>query len=341
MKLRTRRPVVNARKPRRVSPLKADPSRTASLRRQWVAELRARFRRLRKRIVWLIVERDALGLVPRMGPFTANEDWRFRSDPEKVRSFEAWLRQQMSAELLGLSEQQVWERFIRAGLEKGAARAFDDTRASERAAAVGQEKLDFYAGTRDEFLRSAFTQPVAVEKVKLLAGRSFGELKGVTEQMATQMTRALVDGLVQGQGPREIARELDDKIGIGLKRAERIAQHELIAAHAEGQLDAFDKMGIEEVGAALEWSTAGDARVCPRCKAMDGVVLKVSEARGKIPAHVGCRCAWLPAQAGEDDAGQKKTKPAIDAAAAKAGVDLDVSAARPQSILDARAELKR
>jgi SPP1 gp7 family putative phage head morphogenesis protein len=78
-------------------------------------------------------------------------------------------------------------------------------------------------------------------------------------------------------------------------RALLVANNELIRAHADGQLDALEELGEEEVTAAVEWVTAGDDRVCKLCKPLDGVVLTVAEARGLIPRHVNCRCAWLPA----------------------------------------------
>lgn len=318
--------IVNAKKRKRaVSPLRADPSRTAGIRRRFGAELRRRFARLKAKLVRLVVEQDAFGLLPRppLNPFAVNEDWKYHSSPEQVRRFEEWLRQQIRADLTGVSDEQVWERFVREGFERGAGRAFDDTRRTEKALADTPQKLDFYAGTRDEFLRSAFGQPVAVEKVKLLAGRTFSELEGVTETMSTAITRSLVDGMVQGQNPREIARTMTRQIDISRSRAETIAQTETIRSHAEGQLQALEQMGVEEVGVMVEWSTAGDGRVCAKCRAMEGVVLKLDEAKGKIPLHPRCRCSFMPAQVGEDTAGQKKTK-----------ASLDVSKDRPESILD-------
>ena len=99
--------------------------------------------------------------------------------------------------------------------------------------------------------------------------------------------------------------------------AERFAAYLVtqgIHAHSEGQLDSFEKLGVEEVGVMAEWITAGDDRVCERCAVLEGAVLKVKEARGLIPRHPNCRCAWLPANVGEGVKGQKLTKGTLDAA---------------------------
>jgi hypothetical protein len=73
----------------------------------------------------------------------------------------------------------------------------------------------------------------------------------------------------------------------------------------------MDDMGVTELGAAVEWSTAGDGRVCEMCAPLNGIVLTTKEARGLLPRHDECRCCWTPANVGEDTKGQKRTKEAI------------------------------
>jgi hypothetical protein len=41
---------------------------------------------------------------------------------------------------------------------------------------------------------------------------------------------------------------------------------------------------------------------------MEGVVLTIKEARGMIPRHVNCRCAWIPADRVRREKGQKRGK---------------------------------
>ena len=261
--------------------------------------------------------------------------YAFHADPDKLRAFHDWLKGQLRSVLVGKTEEELWRRYVEAGWRKGAGRAFDDVNGARKALSAGdQRKLDFYDGSRAEFLRSSFGAPESVEKVKLLAARSFDDLEGVTDEMSVRMSRALTDGLVQGQGPAEVARALNDVADLGLSRAMTVARTELIAAHAEGQLTALEQLGVEEVGAAVEFSDAGDDAVCPKCQALEGVVLKLAEAHGVIPVHPGCRCAWIPANVGEDDDDQKDTKGEIDAAFGDAGLDVTVGRERPESILN-------
>lgn len=223
--------------------------------------------------------------------YVANaRQWQFNTDPEKLRAFQAWLKQQIEATLTGQTQQQMWDKYIHDGFRKGAGRSFDDVR-SKRATNLPREpldpqrKMDFYDGTREEFLRSSFAQPVAREKVELLAGRSFDELKNMTADMGNKVGRALVDGIVQGKGPHEVARDLVNQVDISRPRAETIARTELIRAHAEGQLTALEGLGVEEVGVQVEFMVTEDEVLCPECEALSGSIMSIDEARGVIPVH--------------------------------------------------------
>lgn len=353
MKVRTKRLTLNAKKRKKPAPnpLRIDPTRTAGLRRKFAAELNKRFARLRMLVYRLVVEEDAFGLKPRKGgpalnaQPTVNERWRFLSSAEKLREFRKWLRQQLQATLQGRTEEELWARYIEEGFRKGAGRAFDDTRRVRREADADPA---FRAGTRDEFLRSSFAQPVAVEKVKLLASRTFDELEGVTEEMGRRMGRVLTDGLVRGQSPREIARSLVVPVDSYRGRALAISRTEVVRAHSEGQLLALEAMGIEEVGVMVEWVVTDDDKLCELCASMQGVVLKIDEAKGMLPRHVNCRCSWVPAGVGESTDDQTRGKSSIDRAIRSsvgaevddpedsrwAGADTRVSRRRPESILD-------
>jgi len=261
--------------------------------------------------------------------------WAGEQDAKKVEAFQRWLRAQYEEQLIGTDAEDLWEAYARAGFMKGAGRAFDDMRKGDQAIKSGEQRLDFWAGTREEFLRSMFAHPVAKEKVQLLAGRSFDDMEGVTDDMSLKLSRLLSDGLVQGQSPRVLAKALSSQLDMSRDRALTVARTEIIRCHAEGQLVALEKTGVEEVGVAVEWLTAEDEKVCPQCESLEGVVLKIDEAHGLLPRHPNCRCCFIPANVGERDEDQKASKPAIDDAFE--GADLDatkVGRDRPSNIFN-------
>ncbi len=229
-----------------------DPSRTQALRRQFVAEMRRRFKRIRGRLIKLLTEEDAVGL--------ATNRWKFNTSAEKLSEFKAWVRGQTQLELTGADDRALWRKYTEAGFKKGAGRAFDDVKKPyvKKYSKQSPELIEEVTKqSKEVFLRSSFGRPVAKEKVELLASRSFDDLVNVTEDMATRMGRTLADGLVEGKSPYDVASDLSDDLDISQARAETIARTEIIRAHAEGQLDSLEQMGVAEVGVMVEWATAG------------------------------------------------------------------------------------
>ncbi len=282
---------------------------------------------------------------------TQNTRWQFASDPEALDAFQAWLRAQLEDLAQGQEEEDAWDAYIQSGWKKGAGRAWDDASPYAAGYAADQSTADFYAGTKEQFMRSAFGQPVAVEKVQLLAARAFDELENVTADMANKISRVLTDGLVEGMSPRDIASEMVDQVDISRARALLVAQTEIIRAHAEGQLTALEQLGVTEVGVAVEWSTTGDEKVCDQCEPLEGVVLSIDEARGMLPRHPGCRCAWIPANVGEDpeEEGREQidTKGGIEDALDESGFDedeiddMEITKKRPQQAFNALNQFSR
>lgn len=234
-----------------------------------------------------------------VGAPTGNR-FQFTTSADKLRQFQDWLRQQYAQTVTSPTDEQLWRNYIDAGYRKGAGRAFDDAKAKPRAVAAsaplspGEDNSSRFAGTRDEFLRSTFAQPVSRERVELLASRTFNDLENVTDDLSARLGRSLADGLTQGQSPRELAREMSADLDISQGRAELIARTEIIRAHSEGQLDSLKNMGVDEVGVQVEWLSTDDGRQCEDCASREGTTLTIDEARGLIPFHPQCRCAWAP-----------------------------------------------
>lgn len=310
------------------NPLKIDPTRSTTLRRQFIGAMRKRFRRLRGDITRLVVTEDVFGITAAaeqekkagqvakgsrttvLGLATVlNTRWRFESDSAKVEKYQDWLKERVENDILEVSAENAttpWlEPYIQGAYKKGVVRGYVDGKAS-----TGQlsSSLDFIAGGKEEFLRSAFGGPVGQTKLRTLSTRAFSQLKGVTQQMDAEMSRTLADGIAQGIGARELARRLNKNVsGLEKKRALTIARTEIVHAHAEGQLDSFELLGVEEVGVLAEWQTAHDDKVCKLCQPLEGAIFTVKEARGLIPRHPNCRCAWIPANVGEHIGGTTKT----------------------------------
>lgn len=266
------------------------------LRQRFLRDMDRRFNQLAVDVYRFLVVEDAFGLLP--PPVTRlnlNTRYKFLTKDEKLAQFNKWFKKQVNEGVLGTdagtSKKEPWtSQYTSSAYRQGIIRAFVDARKTDML-----KSLDFYSGTRAQFLQHAFAQPERTSKIRMLGTRAFEELKGVTSQMASQMNIIMADGIANGRHPKDIAREMSKNIkGISKSRARTIARTETIHAHAEGQLDGFEDLGVDEVGVQAEWLTAGDARVCPRCNSHSGNIYTVKQARGLIPLHPNCRCAWSP-----------------------------------------------
>lgn len=285
--------------------LKYDPTRTGLIRRKFMVEMRGRFSRLNRANKELLVKDDALGLIYDDLVFqqqVAHQAWRFATDAGKIQAYRRWLKHQVDAGILEVDVKgKPWTAtYVESAYMKGVMNAYTQVHAAQLL-----EVIPFFQTTREAFLRTSFGHPEALSKIELVSTRAFNELRGVTDVMSQQLSRNLAEGLASGKSPFWIANRMTQTIkGITKERAMKIARTEVIYAHAEGQLDSLERLGISRVTPVVEWATAGDSRVCELCEALEGVVLTIAQARGLIPRHPDCRCAWLPASSKRKEPGQ-------------------------------------
>lgn len=259
-------------------PLKRDPTRTITLRKKFIADMNRRFSNVSKLTAEQI--RELFG-----------RRYQFISNPDKILSFQKWFQDQVNKGILEVDPifaDRPWTApYVRSAYKSAVVRSYNDTRKQ----IPGED--EFYEGGKSEFLKQAFDSPTATSQIRMLNIRAFDQLKGVTADMDKKISIVMSDAMAHGWGAAKTARALrKDVVEFGRVRAHRVARTELIHVYAEGQLDSFERMGVEEVGIMVEWLTAGDA--CPLCEAQSGQILKVEEARGLIPFHPNCRCAWAP-----------------------------------------------
>lgn len=293
-----------------------DPSHTIVLRNAFARNMNSRFIKLRGLIRKAIIDRDCFGMrkvVTQQLPGTRQFDFVRSSD--KVEAFMDWLRSQIERGILeveyfpqvGFGIEAPWTNlYIKDSYERGVVRA----RYEMIHAGYVIPTLEETGG-----LLASMSIPMHVDRVGLLYSRVFSDLRGITSTMDTQISRILSQGMIDGLGPRQIARQLTRTISgpvgdLGLtdtlgrfipaqRRAEILTRTEIIRAHAEGQLQEFENWGVLGVKVKAEFKTAGDDRVCPICKTMEGKIYSIKEASGIIPVHPQCRCIWLPLLAEE------------------------------------------
>jgi SPP1 gp7 family putative phage head morphogenesis protein len=277
--------------------LNQDPTRTLLLRNAYQKDLISRFNNLKKAINKSIIDNDCFGLTNKIlvfeaPPMTPSGRFVFSTTEEKVQAFMDWLDDQIEAGILEITQRDgrrivarnAWQNiYVRSTYQKALEQGLSEL------ARAGIE-----TGLESASIGQFFYRPFHADKVGVLYTRQFNQLKGITDAMDQQISRVLAEGLAKGIGPRQIAKQIVNRVdSIGIVRAKVLARTEIINAHAEGTLNLFEDYGLDGVAVKAEWSTAG-FNVCELCKPKEGKVYTLKEARGLIPFHPDCRCAWIP-----------------------------------------------
>jgi SPP1 gp7 family putative phage head morphogenesis protein len=283
-----------------------DPTGTSGITKKFEVDVVRRFRKLAALITQSIVTNNALGLgKPILGDINKPTGalvqitrdaaldpgrFEFSRSSEKVSGFMGWLREQEKEGILGVMQgtpieaaaETAWTNvYIASAYRKGVRDAGDKLRRDG-------------AKVAPSWTQNAFTRPLHADRSGLAFSRTFSQLEGITDAMDQQISRILAQGLAEGRHPFVLARQINEQVKrIGIVRARMLARTEVINAHAEATLNSYQEAGIQ--GVEVESELLITAGACEECEGIAaGGPYTIDEARGLIPAHPNCRCAWTP-----------------------------------------------
>jgi len=265
-----------------------DPTRTITLRRQFVADFHRRFRELKKIISDYFSNQ-----------FVGNFEYKYTA--EKHQLFMDWLNLQEELGLLetftqvvpfrAIPANQPWiNTYIWTAYQKGLVRARSEIKS------LGIRDIPSYMMSEGFLTSQLFHMPFHAESIALTFTRAFTDLKGITNLMDTQISRVLANGMSEGFGAERIARDINKTVDkVGIVRARVLARTEIVKAYNDAQLN--DYQGMEEIVGEeifLQWLTAQDERVRdPRHTSRNRKIYTKEEAR-KLIGEPNCRCTVLP-----------------------------------------------
>lgn len=280
--------------------IKIDPTGTAGIRRKFEADLERRFGRIKSLIRQSLLVNDAFGIKKTpvgdgaQPSFVAdaqalpNKSFAFDRPAEKIDRFMQWLKEAQNESIIEIQGG--------AGVGKAAwANTYIDSAYIKGVRDAGAKLRKGGATVAESWVEQSFMRPIHADRLALAYTRAFNDLQGITDEMDKQISRILAQGLGEGRGPAEIARQIAERVDkIGITRARVLARTEVTSAHAEASLNSYTEAGLEGVEVEAEFTTAGDNAVCEECAALEGKVYTIAESRGVIPVHPNCRCAWNP-----------------------------------------------
>lgn len=135
------------------------------------------------------------------------------------------------------------------------------------------------------------------DTIEYIQKYAFDLLTGYGQQKINELRSKLGYLLLTGDGSKAKVRELIEKtLNVNRSKAEEIAQQELSMAYNAGtlrQLRKFAEVSNEEVFKYWHGFKYSE-RTCEYCRERIGNVYDLDDDSETLPAHVRCRCVWLP-----------------------------------------------
>lgn len=268
-----------------------DPTRTLTLRRQFERESNRRWNEVKRLVSQYILVDDALRLKsdnPLSSPTT---------DTQRIRRFNQWFS---SVSFDNLLQSTLPQQVI--GADKNWMTSFIE---DAYLRGMRQSERDLRAGGFPDVPTSTtqmFKQTRHRNSLNELQERYNDDMAGIIDATTNQSRRAVSDVLLENGTANEMVDRIDDRIDkVGKHRSTMLTLTAPIDAFARGGLNRLLDLGFEQVEIVpeLKFTTAGDLRVCIRCRRLSrqdngfGVgIFPIVLAFGIIPVHVGCRCRW-------------------------------------------------
>lgn len=265
-----------------------NPTKTRGIEKAWNREINKRFSEFQKSVIGELRSLNR-------GFITVNE---FNVDPDQLRAYMLFFQRELNTFIVGDWQEQYQRRSYELAIERtnqSLKRQGIILTSSESGRALSALELSAVIASFDSISPNLFN-PVHQEALSFLFTRSFEALSGLSQEMARTVRNILFNGVQQGLGINEIARQINGRISVGRSRAQLIAQTETIQAFQRGTINQSTLAGEflgEDVG--LRWLTRRDNKVRHLHAGWHGKVFSKDDAFKNINISPwNCRCGLSP-----------------------------------------------
>ena len=259
--------------------LREEPSRTLTLRNQAVRDVNKHFDLIKSRI------RQYLKANPTI--VSLEGGILFGTLEERLEVFKGWLAGVVSTDIFDNQELTTFiNAYVQLSYRKSVLLVRTETNLQLRRAGLDvrlPQGTDFISGV------------AARARATIIYGRSYRQLRGITDAMETQIARVLSDGILAGRGITDIGRALIGRVNkIGRTRAHLMARTEIVYAHNFASINEGEHLqGLVDEPVKYRWRTSLDGRERPSHRARNGRIYTLKEVR-RLIGEPNCRCAVSP-----------------------------------------------
>ncbi|NQX45335.1 minor capsid protein [Paenibacillus tritici] len=108
-----------------------------------------------------------------------------------------------------------------------------------------------------------------------------------------ELRNLFTQGLISGKTSKQMIQQLQDRLGVSYRAAERLILTESAYFAGQSRLAGYKELGVEQ----FRYMATLDKRTSPTCRDLDGEVFEVTDAQPGVnypPMHVYCRSTTIP-----------------------------------------------
>lgn len=159
-------------------------------------------------------------------------------------------------------------------------------------------------GKLSEGVKEARYNEYDEKTIDFIKKHAMEQAKGYSDDKINKIRSAISNLMLQGRANKATVRDTIQRIlDVDKSKAEDIARTELSRAYNHGVLDRLDEYSTLNPGNHVRkyWhGFAYSANTCTYCRPRIGNVYELDDYTEVLPAHVRCRCVWLPVLEGWD-----------------------------------------
>ena len=288
-----------------------DPTGQDSRERKFMRDFDRRVNAIGKRVIRILNEQHYT--VVTLNALEVNATtYQFQLDQAILAGISSEIERICNLILLEGGEQELWA--MKAYIEP----SYIQGTAATAANLTVQSEL--YALTKPSLDAILFSPPYR-KRISLLAAREFELMQGFSQQMKSDLAQTLTRGMIAGQNPRVIAKDIEARTGVNRSRAERIARTEVTNSFRQARMDeaqaAQTDLGIKT---KLLHLSALSPTTRPSHRARHAHLYTIQEERdwwAVTPNMINCKCSTIEVLV--DDQGNPLSTAIIERAKRKLG----------------------
>jgi SPP1 gp7 family putative phage head morphogenesis protein len=154
--------------------------------------------------------------------------YQFELDQAILAGISSEIERIINLIILEGGEQDLWSMraYVEGAYQQGTAMTAANLTVQSEAYALTKPTLD-----------AILFSPPYRKRISLLAAREFELMQGFAGALRSDLAQTLTRGLIAGQNPRVIAKDIQARTGVNKSRAERIARTEVTNAFRQARMD--------------------------------------------------------------------------------------------------------